>query len=156
VSTLCPTDDYPDSTPDFDESTSLQAQAETDEVNFANAIKGEVSKLCHVPPCPPHLRPKSLPVTHPLSQVQQQFQQEQLMHEQLKQQQQQTLRRMRQIGTAEKEGHLLPTDTKPVVIRANHSPSPLVLVLSTHICKHCGAINLLIKDPSVHQSGTPK
>jgi hypothetical protein len=153
ASSLCPIDDYPDSTPDFDESTSLQAQAEADEVKFADAIKVEVSKLHQVPPCPPHLRPLTLPVTHPLSQVQQQFKHEQLM---LEQQQQQQLRRMRQINTAEKEGHLIPTDTMPVVIRSNHNPSPYVLVPATHICKHCGAVNLLVKDQSLHQSDTPK
>jgi hypothetical protein len=154
--TLCPTDDYPDSTPDFDEATSLQAQAEADEVSFAKAIESEVSKLRHIPPPPPGLRPKSLPMTHPHSQIQQQFQKEQLAHEQLKEQQLQTLRRMRQVGAAEKFGQFLPTDTKPVVVRPDHSQSPSVLVPVQHICTHCGAVNLLIKDPSVHQSGTPK
>jgi hypothetical protein len=143
-----PIDDYPDSTPDFDESSSFQAQAEAEEFKF------EVPYTpLPVPPCPPHLRPKTLPVTHPLSQIQQQFKHEQLM---LQQQQQQQLRRMRQVQTAEKEAHPIPTDTKPVVIRSNHTPSPFVLVPATHICKHCGAVNLLVKDPSLHKSETPK
>jgi hypothetical protein len=164
---LCPADDYPDSAPDFDEeststtpSTSLngplQLQAVAEEAIIANALEVEITKLVRTPPCPPGLRPKSLPQTHPLSQIQQQFQSEQRARKQLSEQQRQTLRRMRQIGAPEKQGQFLPTDMKPVVVRPDHSSSPSVLVPLERICKHCGAVNLLIKDPSVQQGGAPK
>jgi hypothetical protein len=137
---------YPDSTPNICESPPVPA--------YPDKFKFEVPYApLPVPPCPPALRPKTLPVTHPLSQIQAQFRHQQLM---LQKQQQQQLRRMRQVWTSEKEAHPIPTDTKPVILSSNHTPSPFVLVPASHICKHCGAVNLLIKDPSLSKSETPK
>jgi hypothetical protein len=154
---------YPDSAPDFDEepvsaapSASLQSIKAEDPV-LANVIEAQITELVSRPPCPPKLVPKTLPYIHPLSQIQRQFQEEQRRHEQLSEQQRTLLRRMREAGVPEKQGQFLPTDTKPVKVRTDHSTSPSVLVPQNYICQHCGAVNLLIKEPTGGaEGGAPK
>jgi hypothetical protein len=139
----------------------LQQLAEAEEVEIASALEVQITKLVQRPPCPPGLVPKTLPQTHPLSQLQQQRVNEQLACERSTGQPrpasdpassglQQILSRLRQ-NFPERQGYYLPTDNTPVVVRHDPSTAPSVLVPLSIICQHCGAVNLLVKDPLTDQ-----
>jgi hypothetical protein len=159
--------------PDFDETVStppsatpnsprtLQQQAKADE----DALEVQITKLVRIPPTPPGLVPKTLPQTHPLSQLKQQRVNEQLgaqtrpTSDPAPSGLQQALSRLRQ-DYPEKQGYQVPTANAPVVVRHDPSTAPSVLVPLSVICQHCGAVNMLVKDPLTEQTprdlGAPK
>jgi hypothetical protein len=173
--------EYPDSVPDFDETISAppsaapngprglpkqlaQQLAEAEEVKAdQDPLEVQITKLVRIPPAPPGLVPRSLPQTHPLSPIQQQFLSEQLAREQRAREQpqsavkpatsglQQVLDNLQQ-KYPEKQGHSVPTVINPQIVRHDPAAAPSVLVPLSAICTHCGAINLLVKEEPSEQT----
>ena len=52
----------------------------------------------------------------------------------------------------EKQGHPVPTATPPPIVRHDPATAPSVLIPLSAICQHCGAINVLVKDPITDQT----
>ena len=159
--------DYPDSAPDFDETVptppsatpngprTLQDQAKAD----CDALEVQITKLIRIPPAPPGLVPRSLPQTCPLSLLRRQRVSEQLEEQpsatdtatNVQNSLQGVLDRLQQ-KYPEKQGHPVPTATPPPIVRHDPATAPSVLIPLSAICQHCGAINVLVKDPITDQT----
>jgi hypothetical protein len=158
---------YPDSVPDFSDVSdaettpsatpngprTLQDQAKADE----DALEVRIATLIRIPPAPPGLVPRTLPQTHPLTQLRQRRADEQLgappqsAVDVATTGLQQVLDRLQQ-KYPEKQGHSVPTAIPPPIVRHDPSTAPSILVPLSVICQHCGAINLLVKDPIMKQT----
>jgi hypothetical protein len=126
-------------------------------------LEVQIAKLVRLPPAPPGLVPRSLPQSHPLSAIQQQFLNEQLAREQRAREQpqsavkpatsglQQVLDNLQQ-NYPERQGYSVPVAIPPPIVRHDPSTAPSVLVPLSAICEHCGAVNLLVKDPITKQT----
>jgi hypothetical protein len=153
--------EYPDSVPDFDEESATthpsaapngprglpKQLAEAEEFKAdQDPLEVQITKLVRIPPAPPGLVPRTLPQTHPLSQLRQQHSTVDSATSGL----QQVLDRLQQ-KYPEKQGHQIPTANPPLIVRHDPATAPSVLVPLSVICQHCGAINLLVKDPLTDQ-----
>jgi hypothetical protein len=126
-------------------------------------LEVEIAKLVRLPPAPPGFVPRSLPQCHPLSAIQQQFLNEQLAREQRAREQPQSTVKPAASGLQqlldnlsqkypERQGYSVPLAVPPPIVRHDPATAPSVLVPLSAICEHCGAVNLLMKNPVTKQT----